>query len=87
MSWVRVPPEAAHFSRKKDCLGCAVLLCLVCLFDLASFFHLSFKNMYVHNVHVCTQWCMFMHIMYMYLYVYNLRMYTRLLVNYLHVCV
>ena len=39
------------FSRKSDCLGCAVLLCLVCLFDLASFFlpsHLSFKNMYIH---------------------------------------
>ena len=47
VSWVRVPPEAAHFF---DCLGCAVLLCLVCLFDLASFFlpsHLSFKNMYI----------------------------------------
>ena len=24
--------------RKSDCLGCAVLLCLVCLFDLACFF-------------------------------------------------
>ena len=39
------------FSRKSDCLGCAVLLCLVCLFDLACFFlssHLSFKNMYIH---------------------------------------
>ena len=39
------------FSRKSDCFGCAVLLCLVCLFDLlASFFlpsHLSFKNIYV----------------------------------------
>ena len=39
------------FSRKSECLGCAVLLCLVCLFDLAcaSFFlpsHLSFKNMH-----------------------------------------
>ena len=38
------------FSRKNDCLGCAVLLCLVvCLTLLASFFlpsHLSFKNMY-----------------------------------------
>ena len=47
MSWVRVPPEAA---RKSDCLGCAVLLCLVCLALLASFFlpsHLSFKNMYI----------------------------------------
>ena len=38
------------FSRKNDCLGCAVLLCLVCLTLLASFFlpsHLSFKNMYM----------------------------------------
>ena len=26
------------FSRKSDCLGCAVLLFLVCLFDLACFF-------------------------------------------------
>ena len=46
MSWVRVPPEAAH--RKSDCLGCAVLLCLVvCLTLLASFFlpsHLSLKH-------------------------------------------
>ena len=50
VSWVRVPPEAAHFSRKSDCLGCAVLLCLVCLTLLASFFlpsHFSFKNMYI----------------------------------------
>ena len=48
VSWVRVPPEVAHFSRKSDYLGCAVLLCLVCLTLLASFFlpsHLSFKNM------------------------------------------
>ena len=39
------------FSRKSDYLGCAVLLCLVCLILLASFFlpsHLSFKNMYIH---------------------------------------
>ena len=39
------------FSRKSDCLGCAVVLCLVCLFDLACFFLSSFssliKNMYV----------------------------------------
>ena len=45
MSWVRVPPEAA---RKSDCLGCAILLCLVvCLTLLASFFlpsHLSLKH-------------------------------------------
>ena len=41
------------FSRKSDCLGCAVLLfaLFVCLTLLASFFlpsHLSFKNMYIH---------------------------------------
>ena len=42
MSWVRVPPEAAHFSRKSDC---AVLLCLVCLFDLACFFLSSFSSL------------------------------------------
>ena len=34
--WVQVPPEAAHFS--SDSLGCAVLLCLVCLTLLASSF-------------------------------------------------
>ena len=43
------------FRRKSDCLGCAVLLCLVCLFDLACFFLSSFssliKNMYVHARH------------------------------------
>ena len=51
MSWVRVPPEAAHFFLGKvTALG--VLCCLalfVCLTLLASFFlpsHLSFKNMY-----------------------------------------
>ena len=60
VSWVRVPPEAAHFSRKSDCLGCAVLLCLVCLFDLLSFFlpPSSFKNMYIlyilHTLHPCS---------------------------------
>ena len=55
VSWVRVPPEAA---RKSDCLGCAVLLCLVCLFDLACFFLSSFssliKNMYT-NLYMCLQ--------------------------------
>ena len=49
-------PRQLIFSRKSDCLGCAVLLCLVCLLTLlASFFlpsHLSFKNMYC--IHVCT---------------------------------
>ena len=41
-------PKQLIFLRKSDCLGCAVLLCLV-LFDLASFFfpsHLSL-NMYL----------------------------------------
>ena len=52
MSWVRVPPEAAHFFLGKvTALG--VLRCFalfVCLTLLASFFlpsHLSFKNMYI----------------------------------------
>ena len=31
--------------RKSDCLGCAVLLCLVCLFDLACFFLPSFSSL------------------------------------------
>ena len=48
------------FLRKSDCLGCAVLLCLVCLFVcltlLASFFlpsHLSLKHikLYVRTCH------------------------------------
>ena len=48
--WVRVPPEAANFSRKSDCLGCAVLLCLVvCLTLLASFFS-SFSS-HIKNMH------------------------------------
>ena len=33
------------FSRKSDCLGCAVLLCLVCLFDFACFFLSSFSSL------------------------------------------
>ena len=53
VSWVRVPPEAAHFSLKKsDCLECVVLLCLVvCLTLLASFF-LYLIN--IHNMCTCT---------------------------------
>ena len=53
MSWVRVPPEAAHFFLGKvTALG--VLCCFalfVCLTLLASFFlpsHLSFKNLYMY---------------------------------------
>ena len=47
-------PRQLIFLRKSDCLGCAVLLCLVCLTLLASFFlpaHLSLKHVHVH-VHV-----------------------------------
>ena len=53
------------FLRKSDCLGCAVLLCLViCLTLLASFFlpsHLSLKHVsqycvYMY-VHVCVCVC------------------------------
>ena len=40
--------DSSFFSRKSDCLRCAVLLCLVCLFDLACFFLSSLiKNMYM----------------------------------------
>ena len=42
-------PRQLIFLRKSDCLGCAVLLCLVCLTLLASFFlpsHLSLKHVY-----------------------------------------
>ena len=50
--WVRVPPKAAHFSFESDCLGCAVLLCLVvCLTLLASFFLHSASH--VHNSIPC----------------------------------
>ena len=38
-------PWQLIFSRKSDCLGCAVLLCLVCLFDLACFFVSSFSSL------------------------------------------
>ena len=36
------------FLRKSDCLGCAVLLCLVCLLDLACFFLPSFSSLIKH---------------------------------------
>ena len=49
------------FLRKNDCLGCAVLLYLVCLFDLAclflpSFSHLSFKHVYTRFGVWCLWW-------------------------------
>ena len=34
-----------HVHVKSDCLGCAVLLCLACLFDLACFFLSSFSSL------------------------------------------
>ena len=37
--------SSSFFSRKSDCLGCAVLLCLLCLFDLACFFFSSFSSL------------------------------------------
>ena len=47
--YVIVHVQEAHFSLfflwKSDCLGCAVLLCLVCLFDLACFFFSSFSSL------------------------------------------
>ena len=58
VSWVRVPPEAPLFFRKSDCLGCAVLLCLVCLFvclfDLACFFLSSFSSLIKTCIYTCT---------------------------------
>ena len=53
------------FSRKSDCLGCAVLLCLVCLFDLACFFLSSFSSLISH-----LKTCMYMYVFtYMYVHV------------------
>ena len=53
--WVRRRPgtearfESHHrqliFLMKNDCLGCAMLRCLVCLFDLACFFFPSFSSL------------------------------------------
>ena len=36
---------SSFFLGKSDCLGCAVLLCLVCLFALACFFLSSFSSL------------------------------------------
>ena len=51
VGWFESHLRQLIFSRKSDCLGCAVLLCLVCLLDLACFFLSSFssliKNMYM----------------------------------------
>ena len=65
VSWVRVPPEAAHFLRKSDCLGCTVLLCLaVCLTLIASFFllsHLSLKHVTIKVILYIHVYCMQRH--------------------------
>ena len=45
-------PRQLIFLRKSDCLGCAVLLCLVvCLTLLSSFLLISHLNMYMY-VHI-----------------------------------
>ena len=60
---LRIPPEAANFLWKSDCLGCAVLLSfVVCLTLLASFFlpSASLQHVYtcshyiVHTECTCT---------------------------------
>ena len=38
-------PRQLIYLRKSDCLGCAVLLCLVCLLDLACFLLPSFSSL------------------------------------------
>ena len=57
------------FLRKSDCLGCAVLLCLVCLFDLACFIllpvislrqHFEYYYTCITIVHIHTHTCMYM---------------------------
>ena len=52
-NYMYMHPRQLNFSRRSDCLGCAVLLCLVCLFDLACFF-LSFFLL-VSHLKTCTQ--------------------------------
>ena len=59
VSWVRVPPEAAHFSHRKSyCFGCALLLCLG-FFDITCFFlpsHLLLKHVYTRFGVWCHWW-------------------------------
>ena len=58
MSWVRIPPEAAHFSLgKKEFVSGVVVLYCVALY-VVSFDHVQ-----------CT-W--YIYTMYMYLYIYNI---------------
>ena len=55
-------PRQLIILRKSDCLGCAVLLCLVCLFDLACFFLSSFSSL-IKNTYIM---CMCMHALVLY---------------------
>ena len=52
VQYIYMHPRQLIFLRKSNCLGCAVLLCLVvCLTLLASFFlpsHLSLKHVYMY---------------------------------------
>ena len=51
-SWVRIPPEAAHFSlEKKSCLGVVVLCCIVFLSSSCTV-HVYIHTMYMYKVHV-----------------------------------
>ena len=57
-------------------IGCAVLLCLVCLFDLACFFsHLSFKNMYIYT-------CIYMHMCIIFANLFHKQMYSAYIILY-----
>ena len=49
-------------------LGCVVLLCLVCLFDLACFFLSSFSSL-IKNMYTCT--CMYTYHYHVYMYMYT----------------
>ena len=56
-------PRQLIFLRKSDCLGCAVLLCLVvCLFDLACFFLPSFSSLIKTYMNVCIHVYMHVHV-------------------------
>ena len=48
--------------RKSDCLGCAVLLCLVCLFDLACFLLPSSSHLSLNCIQA-EQYCVLLHVL------------------------
>ena len=58
MSWVRIPPEAAHFSlEKKICLGCCCVVLYCVALYVVSFDHVYNLHVRVHHVH-----CMYIHV-------------------------